>query len=105
MKRTSDGSGPARAAISRRHLLAGASAAVATTVLGFPAIRTRAAATLKVGTYGGYFKDSFDEHIYPAFTEETGIEIESIAEPTGEAWLVQLETAARGGSRAGRRHR
>ncbi len=67
MKRTSDGSGPARAAISRRHLLASASAAVATTVLGFPAIRTRAAATLKVGTYGGYFKDSFDQHIYPAF--------------------------------------
>ena len=76
MKRTSDGRGPAGAAISRRRLLAGTSAAVATTVLGFPAIRTRAAATLKVGTYGGYFKDSFDEHIYPAFTEETGIEIE-----------------------------
>ena len=64
-------------------------------VVGFPAIRTRAAETLKVGTYGGYFQDSFDEHIYPAFTEETGIEIESIGEPTGEAWLVQLETAAR----------
>ena len=96
MKRTSDGREPASAAISRRHLLASASAAVAATALGFPAIRTRAAGTLKVGTYGGYFKDSFDEHIYPPFTQETGIEIESIAEPTGEAWLVQLETAARG---------
>ena len=62
--------------IGRRGLLAGASALAATTVLGFPAIRTRAAETLKVGTYGGYFKDSFDQHIYPAFTEETGIEIE-----------------------------
>ena len=76
MKRTSDERRPAGAATSRRHLLASASAAVATTVVGFPAIRTRAAETLKVGTYGGYFKDSFDEHIYPAFTEETGIEIE-----------------------------
>ena len=52
---------------------------------------------LKVGAYGGYFKDSFDKHIYPDFTKETGIKIESIAEPTGEAWLVQLEQAARAG--------
>jgi putative spermidine/putrescine transport system substrate-binding protein len=85
----------AAAAVSRRRLLTGASALAATTIAGFPAIRTRAATSLKVGTYGGYFKDSFDEYIYPAFTEETGIAIESIAEPTGEAWLVQLETAAR----------
>ena len=34
---------------------------------------------LAVGTYGGYFKDSFDKHIYPDFTKETGIKIESIA--------------------------
>jgi putative spermidine/putrescine transport system substrate-binding protein len=83
--------------VARRSLLKGAAALGAATLVGFPAIRTRAATTLKVGTYGGYFKDSFDEHIYPAFTEETGIEIESIAEPTGEAWLVQLATGARAG--------
>lgn len=53
--------------------------------------------SLKIGVYGGYFKDSFDEHIFPLFTEETGIEVESIAEPTGEAWYVQLETSARAG--------
>ena len=55
------------------------------------------AQALKVGVYGGYFKDSFDEHVFPRFTEETGIEVESVAEPTGMAWLVQLETAARAG--------
>lgn len=53
--------------------------------------------SLKVGVYGGYFKDSFDEHVFPRFTEESGIAVESIAEPTGEAWLVQLEAAARAG--------
>jgi putative spermidine/putrescine transport system substrate-binding protein len=88
---------PAGRAVGRRKLLAGAAALAGTAALVLPAIRTRAAQTLKVGTYGGYFKDSFDKHIYPAFTEETGIEIESIAEPTGEAWLVQLDTAARAG--------
>ena len=36
-------------------------------------------------------------HIFPDFTKATGIAIESIAEPTGEAWLVQLEQAAKAG--------
>ncbi len=83
--------------IRRRDFIAGAGALGALALTGFPAIRTRAAETLKVGTYGGYFKDSFDQHIYPDFTKETGIAVESIAEPTGEAWLVQLQTAARAG--------
>jgi len=52
---------------------------------------------LKVAVYGGYFQDSFDAHIFPLFTEQTGIAVESIAAPTGMAWLVQLETAARAG--------
>lgn len=81
--------------VSRRRFLAATAAAGAATLSAPMIRRARAAQTLKVGTYGGYFKDSFDKHIYPAFTEETGIAVESIAEPTGEAWLVQLETAAR----------
>lgn len=81
----------------RRKFLLGASALAGAAAVGFPAVIARAAEPLKVGTYGGYFKDSFDKHIYADFTKETGIEVESIAEPTGEAWLVQLETAARAG--------
>jgi putative spermidine/putrescine transport system substrate-binding protein len=85
-------------AVQRRQVLAGVAAAAGTVALAMPAVRrVLAAEPLKVGTYGGYFKDSFDEHIYPDFTRETGIEVESVAEPTGEAWLVQLETAARAG--------
>jgi len=83
---------------TRREVLAGASAMVAAgTAFSILPRRPRAQESLKVGVYGGYFKDSFDEHIFPAFTEETGIEVESVAEPTGEAWLVQLENAARAG--------
>lgn len=58
---------------------------------------TAAEKSIKVGAYGGYFKDSFDKHIFPDFTKETGIKVESVAEPTGEAWLVQLEQAAKAG--------
>jgi putative spermidine/putrescine transport system substrate-binding protein len=67
--------------VGRRGFLAGASALAGAAAIGLPAIKARAAGSLKVGTYGGYFKDSFDKHVYP----------------DGEAWLVQLQTAARAG--------
>ncbi len=68
--------------------------AVCVTLLFFGSSPVFAENTLKVGVYGGYFKDSFDKHIFPDFTKDTGIKVESVAEPTGEAWLVQLEQAA-----------
>lgn len=79
--------------LNRRQVLAGTAAGAAT--LFMPSILRAQERTLSVGVYGGYFKESFDEHIFPRFTEATGINVESIAEPTGEAWLVQLEQAAR----------
>ena len=42
-------------------------------------------------------RTSFDKNIFPEFTKATGIAIESVAEPTGEAWLVQLDQAAKAG--------
>lgn len=79
--------------IGRRSFLAASGAAVA--ALGLPHIAKAQAKSLKIGVYGGYFKDSFDKHIFPEFTKASGIAVESIAEPTGAAWLVQLEQAAR----------
>jgi putative spermidine/putrescine transport system substrate-binding protein len=82
-------------AVSRRLVLASGVAGFAT--LALPAVLRAQDKTLKVGVYGGFFKDSFDKHIFSVFTEATGISVESVAEPTGEAWLVQLEQAARAG--------
>lgn len=82
--------------IGRRSVLAGAAAAGAVMTLGAPAIRAQER-SLKVGTYGGYFEDSFKKHIYPAFTKATGIKVDSVAEPTGEQWLLQLQQAAMAG--------
>lgn len=82
-------------AVSRRAVL-GAGLATAG-VLAMPSILRAQEKSLKIGVYGGYFKDSFDKHIFPEFTKATGIAVESVAEPTGEAWLVQLEQAARAG--------
>lgn len=83
------------ASVSRRGVLAGSLAGAG--MLAMPSILRAQDKSLKVGVYGGYFKDSFDKNIFPEFTKATGIAIESIAEPTGEAWLVQLEQAAKAG--------
>jgi len=81
--------------VSRRTVMAAGLAGAG--VLAMPAILRAQDRSLKVGAYGGYFKNSFDEHVFPEFTKATGIAVESVAEPTGEAWLVQLEQAARAG--------
>ncbi|MEO6012726.1 MAG: extracellular solute-binding protein [Devosia sp.] len=81
--------------LNRRAFLQTATAGTA--VLAMPSLARAQDGPLKIGTYGGYFQESFDAHIYPDFTAETGIEIASIAEPTGEAWVVHLEAAARAG--------
>lgn len=81
--------------VSRRGVL-GAGLAGAS-MLAMPSILRAQDKSLKVGVYGGYFKDSFDKNIFPEFTKATGIAVESVAEPTGEAWLVQLQQAAQAG--------
>ena len=82
---------------SRRSFLAG-TAALGVMASSAPFVKpARAGRTLKVGTYGGYFEESFATYIYPDFTEATGIEIESVAEPTGQTWLIQLRNAAKAG--------
>ena len=85
----------AKSGISRRSLMAAGLAGAG--ALAMPTVLRAQDRSLKVGVYGGYFKDSFDKHIFPEFTKATGIAVESVAEPTGEAWLVQLEQAAKAG--------
>src|SRR5262245_2362074 len=81
--------------ISRRTVLGAGLASAG--LLAMPSILRAQDKSLKIGVYGGYFKKAFDENIFPEFTKATGIAVESIAEPTGEAWLVQLEQAAKAG--------
>jgi putative spermidine/putrescine transport system substrate-binding protein len=86
--------------LDRRSLLkrGGALAAlsVASGVIGTPLIaQTR---TLRVGSYGGYFENSFKEHVFPAFTAATGITVESVTQPNSNDWLVTMQQATAGGS-------
>jgi putative spermidine/putrescine transport system substrate-binding protein len=84
--------------IGRRTFLAGLTAFSAAPLIGgFPNIARAQDKKLRIGLYGGYFKDTFDAEIFPDFTAATGIAVESVAEPTGEVWLVQLEQAAKAG--------
>jgi putative spermidine/putrescine transport system substrate-binding protein len=54
-------------------------------------------AKIKVSTYGGFFEENFAT-FYPAFTKETGVEVESISQPTSEVWVVQLQQATDAGA-------
>lgn len=80
--------------LTRRRFM-GTAAATGAATLAAPAILRAAGAPIKVGTYGGFFEDSFKQFVYPEFTAATGIEVQSIAVPTGETWLVQIKNAAR----------
>ena len=55
-----------------------------------------AGSTIKVGTYGGFFEENFRK-MYPAFTEEFDVEVESVSQPTSEVWVVQLQQAINAG--------
>ena len=86
--------------MNRRSLLkSGASAgglALASSVIGTPLIaQTR---SLKVASYGGYFENSFKEHVFPAFTAATGIAVESVTQPNSTEWLVTMQQATAAGT-------
>ncbi len=78
---------------ARREFLAGLGALATATLISYPGGPARAVRNIKIGTYGGYFRDSFDKHVFPDFVKAAGIEVEAISEPAGEAWVAQLEAA------------
>ena len=80
---------------TRRAVLGAGLAGVS--LLAMPTVLRAAERSIRIGVYGGYFKKSFDKNIFPEFTKASGISVESVAEPTGEAWLVQLTQAAKAG--------
>ncbi len=94
-----DGTCAERISLPRRRVLklgVGASIAAAGGLHAVPAIS--ADRTLRIGTYGGYFEDSFKQHVYPAFTEATGIAVESVTQPNSTDWLVTMQQAMASGT-------
>ncbi len=86
--------------LSRRSILKGAAGtaalAASSSLLAMPAIAQ--ARSIKIGSYGGYFEDSFKKFVYPAFTEATGITVESVTQPNSSDWLVTMQQAAASGT-------
>ena len=52
---------------------------------------------IKASTYGGFFEENYRK-MYPAFTDETGVEVESVSEPTSEVWVTQLQQSVQAGT-------
>jgi putative spermidine/putrescine transport system substrate-binding protein len=83
----------------RRAFLKGGGVLAATLALQAPFIRpARAARSLKVSTFGGYFEQSFAKHFYPVFTKATGIAVQSVEQPEGAQFLYQLAAANKAGT-------
>lgn len=90
------------ASSNRRSLLfgaAGAAVAAATGALGACAPKSSAGGgrSLKVSAYGGNFEQAMSQHVYPVFEKATGIKIESMPQPSGLQFLLQLIEANRAG--------
>jgi putative spermidine/putrescine transport system substrate-binding protein len=81
---------------NRRGVLKSGAAAIAAGGLATPLIAQ--SRSLKIGSYGGYFEDSFKAHVYPAFTEATGIAVESVTQPNSSDWLVTMQQATAAGN-------
>jgi len=85
---------------TRRNVLKGTAAAGG--VLAAPAVLRRAWAAdpIKVSSYGGYFEDMLNEYAYPEFTKATGIEVETVSQPGGFEWFVNLKASVDAGTPA-----
>lgn len=82
--------------LNRRTLLKSGVAGLAASTLAAPLIAQ--GRTLRVGSYGGYFENSFKEYVYPEFTKATGITVESVTQPNSADWLVTLQQAKAAGN-------
>jgi putative spermidine/putrescine transport system substrate-binding protein len=83
--------------IGRRGLLLGAGAASLALAAGCSGAGDSGGRSLRVSSYGGSFEQALREHIYPLFTEATGIRVESMPQPAGLQFLLQLIEANKAG--------
>lgn len=96
--RNKAGGNDADKGMSRRSVLKGGALLGAVAAVNMPFIRpSYAASSLKVSTFGGYFEQSFNSFIYPAFTKATGIKVESVPQSESAAFLLQLQQASKAG--------
>src|ERR1700761_6695786 len=86
-----------RATVTRRSVLAqGLAAAIALPQMGKLLVAGERR-LLRVSTFGGYFERMFAEHVHPAFTRATGIEVQSVEQSEGAQFLLQLAAANKSG--------
>ncbi|CAN5541587.1 ABC transporter substrate-binding protein [soil metagenome] len=81
--------------LNRRGLLLGAAG------LSLAACSPKAAGgganSLKVSSYGGNFEEAMSKYVYPVFEKASGIKVESIPQPAGLQFLLQLIEANKAG--------
>ncbi|WP_299852307.1 extracellular solute-binding protein [uncultured Roseovarius sp.] len=56
------------------------------------------ARSVKIGSYGGFFEDSFKASIFPEFEAAAGIKVQSVTQPDSSGWLLTMHQAIQAGS-------
>ncbi|MBT5435120.1 MAG: extracellular solute-binding protein [Alphaproteobacteria bacterium] len=84
--------------LSRRRLISRSGPLLAAG-LATPAVLRRAWADepLRVSSYAGIFEDTLKLEVYPVFTQATGIQIASVAQPDGDSWFQKLHDEVENG--------
>ena len=90
------GSVPRRHDLSRRRVLSGV-AGLGLTGCAAAADPDAKDGSLRISTFGGFFERGFAAHIYPEFTRQTGIKVQSISQAEGLSFLMQLIQATKAG--------
>ena len=83
--------------LARRGLLLGAGAAGLAGLAAGCSGGGAGGGSLRVSSYGGNFEQALRDHVYPVFTEATGIRVESMPQPAGLQFLLQLIEANKAG--------
>lgn len=84
--------------IERRQILsAAATTAVASLASPYVLRRAWADVPLSVSSYGGSFEETLALDIYPQFTQDTGIKVQSISQSGGNSWFDSLRLSQESG--------
>jgi len=93
-----DGGSDRAPGLTRRAVLRGAAAAAVAAWQAPKILIASEPRRLRVSTFGGYFERMFAEHVHPAFTKATGIQVQSIEQSEGAQFLFQLAAANKSGN-------
>ena len=83
--------------LSRRDVLKRLGIAAALPLIGSASALAGTSGSIRISTFGGDFLAAYKKHFFPAFTKQTGIQVETVEQPGGAQFMLQLAQANQSG--------